>query len=78
MKIYPAKPSNYIKVCNEGIVSYIKDYATVINNAVNPEKTDNNTPVKNLSECDKTQLKAIAAELETVVKRLEWILYGRY
>ena len=33
---------------------------------------------RRLQECNKSQLKAIAAELRTVEKRLAWILDGQY
>lgn len=33
---------------------------------------------KRLRDCNKAQLNQIAAELETIKKRLEWIIDGRY
>lgn len=71
MKIYPAKASNYTKVTPACIVDYIVDYVRE-NKTLVDENNDR------LRACDKTQLKAIAAELETVNKRLEWLVNGRY
>lgn len=71
MKIIPAKASSYTSVTESGIVNYIVDYARE-NKILIDENNDR------LRECDKTQLKAIAAELETVHKRLEYIIKGRY
>lgn len=71
MKIYPAKASNYTNVTPSCIVDYIVDYARE-NKTLVDENNDK------LRACDKAQLKAIAAELETVKKRLEWLVNGRY
>jgi len=71
MKIIPAKISNYNSVKASSIVDYIVDYARDNKTLID----ENNDRLRN---CDKTQLKAIAAELETVNKRLEWLINGRY
>ena len=71
MKIYPAKASSYTKVTPSCIVNYIVYYVRE-NKTLVDENNDR------LRACDKTQLKAIAAELETVNKRLEWLINGRY
>lgn len=71
MKIYPAKSSNYTKVTPSCIVDYIVDYVRE-NKTLVDENNDK------LRACDRTQLKAIVAELETVNKRLEWLINGRY
>lgn len=78
MTISKAKTSNYDSVTPRWIVDYIQRYAADINATVNPDKADNSAMITRLSNCNKTQLKAIAAELETVQKRLEYMLYGRY
>lgn len=77
MVIHKAKSSSYDSVKTEAIVSYIQDYATDIFNAVYPQNA-NNEIKRQLANCNRTQLKAIAAELETVQKRLVYILQGEY
>lgn len=78
MKINKAETNSYNSVTPRRIVDYIQRYAADINATVNPDKADNSAMITKLSNCNKTQLKAIAAELETVQKRLEYILHGRY
>ena len=78
MKINTAKTSSYDSVTPRWIVDYIQTYAADINATVNPDKADNSAIRTRLSNCNKTQLKAIAAELETVQKRLAYILHGQY
>jgi hypothetical protein len=78
MTIKKAKTSNYDTVTTRNIVDYIQRYAADIDKTVNPCKADNSIIKTELANCNKTQLKAIAAELETVQKRLTWILYGQY
>lgn len=75
MTIHKASASNYDKVRTESIVDYIQRYTMQIQDDINNGTCGNG---KQLSDCDRTQLKAIAAELETVKKRLDYILYGRY
>ena len=75
MTIHKASASNYDKVRAESIVDYIQRYTMQIQDDINNGTCGNG---KQLSDCDRTQLKAIAAELETVKKRLDYILYGRY
>jgi len=71
MKVYEAKASSYNSVSHSCIVDYIVDY---VRN--NKQLVDDNND--RLRTCDKTQLKAIAAELETVQKRLDWLVNERY
>lgn len=78
MTINKVKSSSYNSVTPRWIVDYIQRYAADINATVNPDKPDNSAMKTRLSNCDKTQLKAIAAELETVQKRLAWILHNQY
>lgn len=76
MTINKAKSSNYDSVTPKHIAIYIQQYADWINQTVNPnDKNKINTQLKN---ANKTQLKLIAAELETVQKRLNYILEGIY
>ena len=69
MKIYKAKASEYASVKPEFVVYYIRQYTDKIAQAVQSGELQNK---------NKTQLNAIAAELETVCKRLDYILGGRY
>ena len=65
------KASEYNSVDNKNLVRYISEYTAHIYGIVyskNGELQDKNRP----------ELKAIAAELETVKKRLEWLVNGRY
>lgn len=71
MKINKAKASNYDRVMTKCIVDYIVDYARKSKTIID----DNNDKLRT---CDRTQLKAIASELETICKRLDYILEGRY
>lgn len=71
MTINKAKTANYGSVSSSCIVDYIVDYARENKTLID----DNNDRLRG---CDRTQLKAIAAELETVHKRLEWLINGRY
>ena len=74
MEIHKAKASSYTSTNADGVARYIQDYAQTINDYVNGICGDGDK----LAECNKTQLNAIAAELETVKKRLDYILHGRY
>lgn len=82
MEIHKAKSSSYNSVDSKSIYDYIRLYANDIYNAVEPKEDDTGNAYKAMQECflncDRTQLKAIAAELETVKKRFDYILHGRY
>jgi hypothetical protein len=82
MTIHKANSSNYNSVTPGNIYDYIREYASAIYHETEPaeDKTGNAYKAKReqFANCNKTQLKVIAAELETVQKRLEYILYGRY
>ena len=69
MKINPCKPSSYTSVKPEYIAGYIREYSNKINTLVN----ENDLAGKN-----KTRLKSVAANLETVLKELEYMINGRY
>ena len=71
MKITPVNASGYNSVKTSCIVDYIVDYVRE-NKTLIDENNDR------LRACDRTQLKAIVAELETVNRRLEWLINGRY
>jgi hypothetical protein len=82
MTINKAKTSNYDSVTPGNIYDYIREYASTIYHETEPaeDRTGNAYKAKReqFANCNKTQLKAIAAELETVQKRLAWILHGQY
>ncbi len=71
MTIHKAKASAYDSVNNENLVRYISEHAAHIYGLVYSKNGE-------LEDKNRTQLKAIAAELETVKKRLEWLVNGRY
>ena len=70
MTINKVRASDYGNVKSEWVVDYIQEYLKEINIAVNG--------CDNLKDLNKNQLNCIAAELETVRKRLDYIVYGRY
>lgn len=78
MKIHKAKSSSYDSVTSRWIVDYIQKYAKDINDTVNTGEAENSLIITKLANCNRTQLKAIASELETVQKRLARILHGEY
>lgn len=69
MTIHKAKASDYASVKPQYVADYIRQHTDKISQAVQSDK---------LQDKNKTQLNAIAAELETVCKRLDYILEGRY
>lgn len=71
MTIHKAKSSNYDKVDTKNIVRYISEYTAHIYGMVYAQNDK-------LATTNRSELKAIAAELETVQKRLEYIINGRY
>lgn len=82
MTIHPAKASAYNTVTSDCIYDYIREYSTRIYNAVEPlEDRSGNNYIRKKAEFarkNRTELKAIAAELETVCKRLDYMLEGKY
>ena len=82
MKINSVKSSSYAGVNNACLLDYIRTNTENIRNIVEPDEdtTGNSYDLlrKRFENADKAQLKIIAAELETVYKRLEYTIYGRY
>lgn len=72
MTIHKAKASEYSTVKADSVEDYIIRYYNEIGNLIHNDKH------KRLRDCNKAQLNQIAAELETVKKRLEWIINGIY
>ena len=80
MTINKEKPSNY-NTCTPSAIAYdiqVSSVAIAQRLGYNTQSVDPCAMQRRLKDCNKTQLKAIAAELRTVEKRLEWILEGRY
>ena len=72
MTIHKAKASEYSTVKADSVEDYIINYYNEIGNLIHNEKH------KRLRDCNKAQLNQIAAEMETIKKRLEWIIEGKY
>lgn len=75
MKINKTKTSNYNFMKSNAIAYDIQSTTKDIYYTVAPGDMGIR---QKLASCNKTQLKAIAAELKTVQKRLSYILYGQY
>lgn len=69
MTIKKASPNSYNTVNSAAICGYIRDYSAKISAIIQSEK---------LESANRAALKACAAELETVLKRLERAVNGRY
>lgn len=65
-------PKSYQTVNAENVERYIHEHYDAIGKLIFNDKH------KMLRDCNKAELNAIAAELETIVKRLEWIIEGKY
>lgn len=70
MKIHEVKTSSYNTVNTAAICRYIKEYSGKIESMIQNEAQ--------LENVNRTILKQCAAELETVVKRLEYGMNGTY
>lgn len=70
MRIHEAKVSSYGSVNTENIVRYIDEYTCDIFSFVKNKESK-------LLNADRTQLKIIAASLETICKRLD-AMEGKY
>lgn len=77
MTIHKTSPASYSTVTPSAIAYDIQVMAAYIAEKVNPQE-GREAMRQRLSQCNKSQLKAIAAELDTVQKRLEWIIDGQY
>ena len=81
MKIHEAKASCYDSVVSECVYDYMRKYVTEIYNTLEPveDGTGNSykEKQKHFASKDRTQLKAIAASLETICKRLD-AMEGKY
>ena len=82
MKINKASTTGYNTVTPECIYDYIRKYTNEIYKEIEPPEDETGNAYKEklakFAQCNKTTLKQIAAELETITKRLNYMLYGRY
>ena len=82
MTIHKTKSSAYDSVSNDGIYHYIRQYVNQIQSEVEPIEdgigNSYKAKRKQFDNANRAQLKAIAAELETITRRLDYMLYGRY
>lgn len=82
MNVNKAKASAYDNVNSGSLYDYIRQYTNKIYKEVEPIEDGTGNSYKQKREqfekANRTQLKAIAAELETIVKRLDYMLYNRY
>jgi hypothetical protein len=82
MKINKVKSNSYSGVNTACLLDYIRTHTNNIREIVEPDEdgTGNSYTLlcKRFENADKAQLKIIASELETVYKRLEYTIYGRY
>ncbi len=69
MTIHKAKANDYASVKPEYVADYIRQYTDKIAQMIQSDK---------LQDKNKNQLNSIAAELETVCKRLDYILERKY
>lgn len=72
MTIHKASARDYSTVKADNVENYIISYYNEIGELIHNDKH------KRLRDCNKAQLNQIAAELETVKKRLDYIIDGRY
>ena len=72
MEIKKVSPKSYQDLSSLDIEDYIRKHYSAIGDLIYNDKH------KFLRECNKHQLNNIAAELETVRKRLEYIIKGIY
>ena len=72
MIIHKANAKDYVSLNSLAIENYIVSYYNKIGFLIF------NNEGRKLRDCNKAQLNQIAAEMETIKKRLEWIIEGRY
>ena len=72
MTIHKTSAREYSTVKADSVENYIISYYNEIGNLIHNDKH------KRLRDCNKAQLNQIAAEMETIKKRLEWIIEGKY
>ena len=83
MTIHKVKTSAYNEVTTAAVYDYIRQYLAEISRMIEPEEdggTGNayKAKLQQMEKVNRTTLKTCAAELETIVKRLKYGLYGQY
>ena len=82
MTIHKAKASDYNTVTTAAIYDYMRQYLAEISGMIEPEEDQRGNAYKaklqEMEGVNRAILKACAAYLETIVKRLKYGLYGQY
>lgn len=82
MTIHKAKASAYNDVTTVVIYDYMRQYITEISHIIEPEEDETGNAYKaklqEIEKINRTTLKSCTADLETIVKRLKYALYGQY
>lgn len=82
MTIQKAKASAYNDVTTAAVYDYMRQYLAEISRMIEPEEDGTGNAYKaklqEMEKANRAALKVCAAELETVVKRLQYALYGQY
>ena len=82
MTIHTAKASDYNTVTTAAIYDYMRQYLAEISGMIEPEEDQRGNAYKaklqEMEGVNRAILKACAADLETIVKRLKYGLYGQY
>lgn len=82
MTIQRKKASAYNEVNTASIYDYMRQYLAEISRMIEPEEDGTGNAYKaklqEMEGVNRAALKACAADLETVVKRLKYALYGEY
>ena len=82
MTIHKAKASNYNTVTTAAIYDYMRQHLAEISSMIEPKEDQTGNAYKaklqEMEGVNRAILKAWAADLETIVKRLKYGLYGQY
>lgn len=82
MTIHKAKASDYNTVTTAAVYDYMRQYVAEISGMIEPEEDETGNAyrakLQEMEGVNRAALKSCAAELETVVKRLKYALYGQY
>lgn len=82
MTINKAKASAYNEVTTAAVYDYMRQYLAEISRMIEPEEDGTGNAYKaklqQMEGVNRAILKACAADLETIVKRLKYGLYGQY
>ena len=82
MTIHKAKASDYNTVTTAAIYDYMRQYLAEISGMIEPEEDQRGNAYKaklqEMEGVNRAILKACAADLETIVKRLKYAIEGQY